>query len=37
MNWHVPVDAAWGGVSVMDGVEVARFDGDMWNNWMIDF
>jgi hypothetical protein len=31
MNWHVPVDAGYGGVSVMNGVEMARFDGSMWN------
>jgi len=26
MSWHVPVDAGWGGVSIMDGEEMARTD-----------
>jgi len=37
MSWQVPVDAGMGGVSVMDGVEVARYDDDMWGTFMINF
>ena len=37
MSWHLPIDAGWGGISILDGNLMDRYDGDMWGNWEIDF